>query len=566
MKLRQVSRWLILVVMLANIASAVVPVHAQGFSIALSSTTFTTPMSSVVTDTVTVTNTDGAAHTVNLAISAAGAWWYPASFSVNPINLPAVLGATANSILTIPVPGPGDVCPGQSAPGPYYISFTVSGTDSVSLLSTSASFVVNLLPVVYALAVNIEPTKSSYVVGETVTLKMDSTLPAEYYLKVRKPDGTLWASAQAYLPATFTKKATEPLGTYTAELTAYYCGVAQDSASFSVTPDKYEVTISFAGLPTDVTTTLLVDGNKVADMNGGDVRVLEYPIGTSHTFQAGQYATGATGYRYYCASNSWTASAQGSNVFNYVTQVYLGTSTDPTGVTDVTPSGWYALGSSASVSAVPAEVEASKGTKYVFTEWTVDGTPRSGNGFTVVMDAPHNVVAKFDTMYMLTVVSDYGNPQGGKYYKSGETATFSVDSPVGIGIQHVFVQWTGDYQGKEPKGSLTMDGPKTVTAVWTTSYFQLYLIAGVVAAVAVVSGLLLWRRRRLGPSAVKPPPPPPPTPAEVPETPAEPAAPSTEAEAPPKRPVSVALRCTNCGHELKEGQIYCPECGQKQTD
>lgn len=562
--MRQLYRWLILFVMLMSAASVARPVYAQGFSISLNPTTINTSMGSVVTAEVRVTSTDPAGHTVNLAIGAGGTWWWPGSFSVNPVILPAAPPpVTVSSILTIPVPGPRDVCPGQSAPGPYYFTLTVTGTDGTSGLSTSASLVVNLLPVAYPLTVNVEPTKPSYIVGEMVTLKMESNLPAEYYLKVRKPDGSVWASGHAYLPATFEKKATEPLGTYTAELIGYYCGVAQDSASFMVTPDTYDVTISLSGLPTDVMIALLVDGNEVAEMKGGDVRVLTYPIGTSHTLQVDQYVSGAAGYRYYCASNTWSAGAAGSNVFNYATQVYLTVSTDPTGVTDVTPSGWYALGSSASISAVPADVEATEGTKYMFAEWTVDGTPKAGNGFVVTMETPHEVVAEYDTMYLLTILSDYGNPQGGKYYKSGDTATFSVDTPVGFGVQQVFVEWTGDYKGKDPKGSLMMDGPKTVTAVWTTSYFQLYILVGVVAAVAVGAGLLLWRRRA-GPAAVKPPPPP--TPTEVPETPAEPPEAPREAETPSKRAVSVAFRCTNCGRELKEGQIYCPECGQKQTD
>jgi hypothetical protein len=128
------------------------------------------------------------------------------------------------------------------------------------------------------------------------------------------------------------------------------------------------------------------------------------------------------------------------------------------------------------------------------------------------------------------------------------------------------VQWSGDYTGNEPQGSITMDGPKTVTAVWTTSYFQLYLIIGAIVAIAVVAGLLVWMRRRGGPPAMKPIPPSPPPVTEVHETSAGPASPLPETETVSKPAVSIALRCTNCGHELKEGQIYCTECGQKQID
>jgi hypothetical protein len=523
-------------------------------------------MGAVVVNHVRVTNVDPInIHTVTLSIAGySGGWWW-GSFSPTTLNVPPA--GSLDSTLTIPLPGPADVCPGQNTPGPYYDQITVQGSDPALGTIAGPTLAINLLPTVNLLSVHVEASKASYMKGETVTLRMDANLPSQYYLVVKRPDGSNWANAQGFLPATYTKKASDPLGTYTAELTGTYCGTARDTTSFAVTPDTYDVTISLVGLPSDATTALLVDGNKATDMKGGDVKVLSYPIGTSHTFQVDQYANGASGYRYYCESNSWTASGAGSNAFNYATQVYLDASTDPASVTDVTASSWYAKGTSASVASVPTEVEGAKGTKYVFTTWTVDGTSRGDNGFIVVMDAPHKVVAKYDTMFLLTIVSDYGNPKGAAYYKSGDTATFSVDSPVGIGIQRVFVEWTGDYNGNDPKGSITMDGPKTATATWITNYFQLYII-GAIAAIAVVAGVLLWMRRRRGPATVKPlpsPPPPPPS-AAVTETPSEPPAPVPATESGSKPAVSIAIRCTNCGHELKEGLVYCPECGQKQID
>jgi hypothetical protein len=563
-KLLKLSRWLIVLVLLVSVASLARPVQALTISIAaLDWTTTTSPMGAVVVNHIRVT-TDGPAQ-VTLSFYGYGYALGYGSFSPNPLVFAAA--GSLDSTLTIPLAGPGDYCPGVSSPGPIYIQFAVQGRDPTVGTIGGPTLTINLLPTVPGLSVHVEASKPSYMRGETVTIKMDSNIPgAEYYLKVSKPDGSEWASHNGNLPATFTKQASDPLGTYTATLTAYFCGTAQDVTTFAITPDTYDVTVSLAGLPTDAATALLVDGNKASDMKGGDVRVLSYPIGSSHTFQVDQYVNGAPGYRYYCASNSWTASAAGSNVFNYAAQVYLDVSTDPTGVTDVTAPGWYAMGSSASIASVPAEVEGAKGTKYVFTSWTVDGTPRGENGFIVIMDAPHKVVAKYDTMFLLTIVSDYGNPRGVGYYKSGETAVFGVDSPVGIGIQHVFVEWNGDYTGNNPQGSITMDGPKTLTAVWTTNYLQLYIIIGAIVAIAVVAGLLVWMRRRGRPSAMKPLPPPPPPEAEVREKPVQPASPAPETGTASKPAVSIALRCTNCGHQLKEGQIYCPECGQKQID
>jgi hypothetical protein len=560
--LRQLSRWLILLLLLVGTAFLLGPAHAQSISITLQYTTINTPMGSVFTDGVTLINNDPVnSYDVDVRV-AKGAWGYPSSVTVHLDP-----SATESTQLTFAVPGPESICPGEISPGPYYGTYTVEVTDHhTHALYASASLTVNVLPVVFPVTITMEPSKPSYRVGEPVTLTMSSNVPSpRYSLKVTQPDGSTWATAQGQLPATFTKPAAEPLGTYTAELLAYYCGMWQDSATFSVTPNTYDVTISLAGLPTNVATALRVDGNKITDMKGGDVRVLSYPIDTSHTFAVDQYVNGTTGYRYYSASNSWTASSEGSNTFNYAAQVYLDVSTDPQGITDVTPAGWYAAGSSASIAQVPTEVKGTEGTKYVFKEWTVDGSSKTSNGFALLMDGPHKVIAKYDTMFLLTVASDYGNPQGQGYYKAGKTATFSVDSPVGMGIQQVFVEWKGDYTGKDAHGSITMDAPKQVTAVWTTSYIQLLMIAGVILAILVIAALLLWRRRSTRPASVKPPPTPPPGSTETPAAPAE-TPPTPELETTSKPSVSVALRCTNCGHELNEGQIYCPECGQKQAD
>jgi hypothetical protein len=566
--LRYLSRWLILLILLVSVITLVRPVHAQ-VAIALSSTVINTYMGTYVTDIVTLTSTDAAAHTITLYISAGGPWWgpwwNPSSFSVNPVNVPAVGSATSTLTLAIP-----DICQGVDFPGPYPVTFAIEAHEGAVTVA-SASLMVNVAYSGAPLSISIAPSKASYIIGESVSLQMNSNLPAQYVLTIKKPDGSTWKSATGTLGtlgATFTKTATEPTGTYTAELTASYCRTAYASTSFFVGPNTYDVTITLHGLPTDATTALQVDGNKVADMKGGDVKVLTYSIGSSHTFQVDQYVSGAPGYQYYCEANTWTTGAEGSKQFEYKAQYYLDVSTDPPSVTDVTASGWKAAGSSVSISSVPAEVEGTTGTKYVFTTWTVDGTSRGDNGFIVVMDAPHKVVAKYDTMFLLTVVSDYGNPKGAGYYKSGDTATFSVDSPVGIGIQRVFVEWTGDFTGNNPQGSVTMDGPKTVTATWTTNYFQVYVIIGAIVAIAVVAGLLLWMRRRRGPAAVKPPPPsPPPPPAtDVVTPPAESPAAPPATEKGSKPAVSIAIRCTNCGHELKEGQVYCPECGQKQID
>lgn len=243
-------------------------------------------------------------------------------------------------------------------------------------------------------------------------LEQSSKKAMRYYLNVRTPDGSNWGSSHGYLPAIFIKKAADPLGTYTADLTAYYCGTfTSASTTFSVVRDTYDVTILLAGLPTDAATTLLVDGNKVADIKGDDVRILNYPIGASHTFGVDQYVKGLAGYRYYCRSNTWTASATASNVFNYVTQVHLDTSINPPGagslsLTPFSPDSWYNSGTQIQATTTGATLglcHICHLAGYLFNEWEVDGrSVGAAQPYTIVMNSPHHLTAVFSAAGIVT--------------------------------------------------------------------------------------------------------------------------------------------------------------------
>ena len=289
--------------------------------------------------------------------------------------------------------------------------------------------------------------------------------------------------------------------------------------------------------------------------------MLSYPIGTSHTFQVDQYVSGASGYRYYVPTNSWTTENTGSFTFNYVTQYYLTLGTSPGNVTTIgLSSGWYSPGAQVQVPAVPTLVNGTTGVRYVFAQWTVDGAAVTQNGPIVTMNTPHTVLAAFKTQYKLQVDSPYGNPQGTDYYDSGSTAQFSVTSPVGVLVQQVFVNWTGDYTGTSANGSIVMDQPRTVQATWITSYLEVYAVVGVAAFAIIAALLLLWRRRGRREPVTKPTPPPSPLPADNPP-------PAPEESPPPPPPAesqpTVSVTCTTCGESSPPGLAYCTNCGAK---
>jgi len=65
-------------------------------------------------------------------------------------------------------------------------------------------------------------------------------------------------------------------------------------------------------------------------------------------------------------------------------------------------------------------------------------------------------------------------------------------------IQQVFMQWQGDSTSTSPQASITMNGPKTVTAQWTTTYTNLYIAGGAVAMILIIAAALAMRRRGKG--------------------------------------------------------------------
>jgi hypothetical protein len=89
--------------------------------------------------------------------------------------------------------------------------------------------------------------------------------------------------------------------------------------------------------------------------------------------------------------------------------------------------------------------------------------------------------------------------------------------------------------------------PHRIHANWTTSYFQLYILGGVIAAVVVIAAILLMRRRQtVGPAEMKPMP-----------------SATGESGQPLAEPGGEVVKCSSCGADVPTGQTYCQNCGSK---
>lgn len=464
------------------------------------------------------------------------------TYSFSPSSVSATSGSSTLVIST------GDI-PGLYCPGSY--AFTVSVTNKGAPADTgSASASLNVVLVGAPLFVNLSSDKAAYVDGETITIIITVNRPAEGTLTIRAPSGVPTTFPFAtYYPKTFTKTltATQPYGTYTATVKADdYCN-SYNSASitFAVGPSTYSVSIQLSGLPQQYSANLLVNSQSEGTVPGSQAQTLSFPIGSTNNVTVDQYVPGGTGVQYYCAQNSLIVSSPGSYTFSYQAQYQLTIATDPPGIAQVGTGGWFSSGAIAQTGQAPQVVPGATEVQYVFVNWVVDGALQNGTQISITMNAPHNATANYKTQYLLTVNSPdgLGSPQGGGYYDAGSTVQFSVTSPEGYLIQQVFVQWQGDYTGTSPQGSITMDSPKTVNALWTTSYTNLYIASAAVIALIIVAAVLMLRRRR-----------------SQPETKSTPSGATTSPGT-----ATRMVKCSKCGEENSADQKFCTNCGEKLT-
>jgi len=214
-----------------------------------------------------------------------------------------------------------------------------------------------------------------------------------------------------------------------------------------------------------------------------------YDSGATASFSVTSPVSGPTGTQYVCTGYSGDASGSGTSgstimdsvktiTFSWQTQYQHTVTSSPVeasgfvkvdDIAQTTPytTPWWDSGSSHTIEAL-SPLSGGTGTQYVFQSWSDTGAQLH----TIAPTSVTTFTANYKTQYCLTVDSAYGSPTGAGWYDSGSSASFSVTSPVsgGAGTQYVCTGYSGDASGSGTSGSITMDGPKTVTFNWKTQY------------------------------------------------------------------------------------------------
>jgi hypothetical protein len=182
----------------------------------------------------------------------------------------------------------------------------------------------------------------------------------------------------------------------------------------------------------------------------------------------------------------------------YQTQYYLTVSSSygtPTG------QGWCNAGSSASFGIETSTVSGGTGVRFVFSGWNSTdsgGYEGSNSSDAIKMSNPIADTAKWTTQYYLGVTSEFSEVEGAGWYDSGTYASISVKStlvPQTLLVSKAFDGWGGNVSGSSSSLRVLVGNPENIVAKWTDDYIQLYLVMGLVAAVAAVAGFAIVKMR-----------------------------------------------------------------------
>ncbi len=114
---------------------------------------------------------------------------------------------------------------------------------------------------------------------------------------------------------------------------------------------------------------------------------------------------------------------------------------------------------------IPDVVDVNSDARYIFIGWN------DGNTSVNRTISKGSYVTNYRHEYLFTVTSPYGVTTGTGWYRDGSIASFSVTTSVETTYtRRTFTGWSGDFTESSSTGSLIMDAPKTVTAIWRTEY------------------------------------------------------------------------------------------------
>ncbi len=320
-------------------------------------------------------------------------------------------------------------------------------------------------------------------------------------------------------------------------------------------------------------TRVLIDGSQEAILAGGGSETFTSVPCESHLVVVDQVVQGPdpqTRFTVIGSNQKTVTDIDNHAYFDYAREVHIGTSSDPSGLTQPPGAGFYAVGnyfSSTAPSTIDSDIQ--NGIKYVFREWKLpDGSTLPTRDLAFAANQGGTATAAYDTYYLLTLKSDYPPIEERSWELKDSTATYDLalkEVPMESGF------WAflgGTISPVNSRGTQNMSGPSTVEILWKPNY--MVPIIAIVVTLLVIAGVVFFvlRRKGAGVSAV-----PATTVAQVPQPPAV----DTEAaKITPAVTATVEKKalteaestdepnfCPKCGVPVEKDAVFCKKCGKK---
>jgi hypothetical protein len=163
-------------------------------------------------------------------------------------------------------------------------------------------------------------------------------------------------------------------------------------------------------------------------------------------------------------------------------------------------SGYHTVSVSHIVNIVPDKIRA------VFWRWS-DGQGSYNRTVAVASNTTMDLFALYKTQYYLSVRSSLAgtNTTGSGWYDAGSEAPFAVNQGPNFFLLQSFDHWNWDARpgtatmSTVAAGSLAMNGPTKITALWKFDYTYLAIIVGLITGM----GAILTTLRKFGASHIK---------------------------------------------------------------
>lgn len=247
-----------------------------------------------------------------------------------------------------------------------------------------------------------------------------------------------------------------------------------------------KIAVKIDGIPTSTTTSVYMDGKQTGILTRNETLEIGLALNSSCEISVDRYVQSESKVRYVCNENVIKVESSCSHTFSYTPQYYLSVdSIIPIGFDE----GWYDKGQT--VKLMVTSPITNNATRLIFVRW--EGLPTRSHepNLTFTVNQPLTIAAVWRTQHLLTVSSEIGTPIGGGWYDEGSVAKFSIEHDENWLSPYRFQGWRGDYSEDAREGSLVVDGPKMVVALWSIDRWPILTII----ALAALAGLPLASSR-----------------------------------------------------------------------